>query len=212
MNDQTRIGNKKEPITMIQIGQKIDDLIDDFEFEVYQNEAIKKVSFPATKENGWFCCSILRTLPLSAPTELEETAEYYDQFKKEGAEILSSSTDTVFVHKAWHDNSPSIAKIAYPMVADPTARLCRYFGTYMEDVGLSLRGDLHHRPRRRSQSHGHPRQQYRTQRGRNSPQAPSSEFCTPASRRSLSGELETRQKNTQAGIGPGGENLGNSHA
>jgi len=30
MNDQTRIGNKKEPITMIQIGQKVDDLIDDF--------------------------------------------------------------------------------------------------------------------------------------------------------------------------------------
>src|SRR5262245_4513101 len=35
---------------------------------------------------------------------------------------------------------PSIAKIAYPMVADPTARLCRYFGTYIEDAGLCVRG------------------------------------------------------------------------
>ena len=26
------------------------------------------------------------------------------------------------------------------MVADPTAQLCRYFGTYIEAVGLSLRG------------------------------------------------------------------------
>jgi alkyl hydroperoxide reductase subunit AhpC len=30
---------------MIQIGQKIDDLIDDFEFEVYQNNEIKKDKF-----------------------------------------------------------------------------------------------------------------------------------------------------------------------
>jgi hypothetical protein len=28
---------------MIQIGQKIDDFIDDFEFEVYQNDEIRKV-------------------------------------------------------------------------------------------------------------------------------------------------------------------------
>lgn len=33
---------KKEQIAMIQIGQKIDDFIDDFEFEVYQNDEIKK--------------------------------------------------------------------------------------------------------------------------------------------------------------------------
>ncbi len=26
------------------------------------------------------------------------------------------------------------------MVDDPTAQLCRYFGTYIENVGLSLRG------------------------------------------------------------------------
>ena len=130
----------KEQIAMIQIGQKIDDFIDDFEFEVYQNNEIKKVKF-SNYEGKWL---VLLFYPADftfiCPTELEEAAEYYDKFKKEGAEILSVSTDTVFVHKAWHDNSPSIAKIAYPMVADPTARLCRYFGTYIEDAGLSCRG------------------------------------------------------------------------
>lgn len=74
------------------------------------------------------------------PTELEELALMYDQFTKEGAEIFSVSTDTVFVHKAWHDHSPAIAKIQFPMVADPTARLCKLFGTYIEQEGLSLRG------------------------------------------------------------------------
>ena len=121
---------------MIQIGQKIDD----FEVEVYQNEEIKKVKF-SNYQGKWL---VLLFYPADftfiCPTELEEAAEYYGEFKKEGAEILSVSTDTVFVHKAWHDNSPSIKKITYPMAADPTAQLCRYFGTYIEGVGLSLRG------------------------------------------------------------------------
>ncbi|MBR9703573.1 redoxin domain-containing protein, partial [Candidatus Woesearchaeota archaeon] len=74
------------------------------------------------------------------PTELEQAADMYADFKKEGAEIMSVSTDTAFVHKAWHDNSPSIGKIEYPMGADPTGKLCREFGTYIYDEGLSLRG------------------------------------------------------------------------
>lgn len=79
------------------------------------------------------------------PTELEEAAGLYPEFQKLGAEILSVSTDTVFVHKAWHDNSPAIKKVQFPMAADPTGNLCRTFGTYIEsgaDEGLSLRGSF----------------------------------------------------------------------
>ncbi len=79
------------------------------------------------------------------PTELEEMADLYAQFTKEGAEVLSVSTDTVFAHKAWHDNSPAIKKIQYPMVADPDGSLSMLFGTYIaegEDAGLSLRGSF----------------------------------------------------------------------
>ena len=125
---------------MIQIGQKIDDFIDDFEFEVYQNNEIKKVKLSSYQGKWLVLLFYPADFTFICPTELEEAAEYYDEFKMEGAEILSISTDTVFVHKAWHDNSPSIAKLAYPMVADPTARLYRYFGTYVEDIGLSLPG------------------------------------------------------------------------
>ena len=74
------------------------------------------------------------------PTELEELAHMYADFQKEGAEIMSVSTDTVFVHKAWHDNSPAIKTITFPMVADPTGELCQLFGTYISKEGLSLRG------------------------------------------------------------------------
>ena len=74
------------------------------------------------------------------PTELEELAMMYADFQKEGAEIFSVSTDTVFVHKAWHDNSPAIGKITFPMVADPTGDLAKLFGVYIPTEGLALRG------------------------------------------------------------------------
>lgn len=76
------------------------------------------------------------------PTELEELAGLYPDFQKENAEVFSVSTDTVFVHKAWHDNSPAIAKITFPMVADATGDLSKLFGTYIPSEGLSLRGSF----------------------------------------------------------------------
>lgn len=74
------------------------------------------------------------------PTELEEMAELYPEFKKINTEVISVSTDTVFVHKAWHDQSPAIKKIAFPMGADPTGGLCREMGVYIPSEGLALRG------------------------------------------------------------------------
>ena len=121
---------------MVKVGQKISD----FELDAYQNDDIKKIKLSDYK-NQWL---VLLFYPADftfiCPTELEEAAQYYDEFKKAGAEILSVSTDTVYVHKAWHDVSPAIKKIRFPMVADPAGKLCREFGTYLEEVGLSLRG------------------------------------------------------------------------
>ncbi|PIR94930.1 peroxiredoxin [Candidatus Falkowbacteria bacterium CG10_big_fil_rev_8_21_14_0_10_37_6] len=76
------------------------------------------------------------------PTELEEMAELYEKFQNENAEILSASTDTAFAHKAWHDNSPAIKKIKFPMLADPTGKLCKALGVYIQNEGLALRGSF----------------------------------------------------------------------
>ena len=64
----------------------------------------------------------------------------YDRFKAMGVEIYSVSTDTHFVHKAWHDTSESIRKINYPMLADPTGVLSRGFGVMIEEEGVAYRG------------------------------------------------------------------------
>lgn len=77
------------------------------------------------------------------PTELGELAQHYDEFRKLGAEIISVSTDTWFVHKAWHDHSETIKQITYPMLADPAQRVCRLYGTLIEDTGESLRATIY---------------------------------------------------------------------
>jgi len=121
---------------MIEIGQKVPD----FELDAFHDEKIKKIKL--SDYNGKWLVMIFYPADFTfvCPTELEEAADYYDEFKKLGAEILSISTDTAFVHKAWHDSSPAIKKIKFPMLSDPTGKLSRAFGTYMENDGCSLRG------------------------------------------------------------------------
>ena len=74
------------------------------------------------------------------PTELEDLADRYEDFKKIGCEIYSVSTDTHFTHMAWAQQSPAIGKVKYPMLADPNHAISRDFGVLIEEDGLSLRG------------------------------------------------------------------------
>ena len=123
---------------MSKIGQKVSDIAH-FEVEAFHQEKIEKINLADVK--SWL---VLLFYPADftfiCPTELEGAADNYEEFKKLGAEIMSVSTDTAFAHKAWHDNSPAIKKIEFPMIADPTGKLCRAFDTYIENEGLSLRG------------------------------------------------------------------------
>lgn len=120
----------------IKVGHKVPDL----SFEIFHKEEIKKVKI-SDYQGKWL---VLFFYPADftfvCPTELEEMAEHYSAFQKINTEVVSISTDTVFAHKAWHDSSPAIGKIDFPMGADPTGNLSNAFGTYIEEEGLSLRG------------------------------------------------------------------------
>lgn len=120
------------------VGQKVPDI----ELEAFHHGKTKKIK-PSDYKNKWLVMLFYPAdFTFVCPTELEEAAENYKQFKKENAEVVSISTDTVFVHKAWHDNSPAIKKIKYPMLADPAGKMCRALGTYLEDEGISLRATV----------------------------------------------------------------------
>ena len=74
------------------------------------------------------------------PTELGDVADHYAELQKLGVEVYSVSTDTHFVHKAWHDTSDTIAKIKYTMIGDPTWEVSNNFEVLRQDQGLANRG------------------------------------------------------------------------
>ncbi|WP_153503328.1 alkyl hydroperoxide reductase subunit C [Cumulibacter manganitolerans] len=73
------------------------------------------------------------------PTELADLADYYDELQKLGVEVYSVSTDTHFVHKAWHDTSAEIKKIEYYMLGDPNGVITNNFQNMREGQGLADR-------------------------------------------------------------------------
>jgi peroxiredoxin (alkyl hydroperoxide reductase subunit C) len=57
-----------------------------------------------------------------------------------GAELITVSTDTKFVHLAWQRDEGELAKVKYKMGSDPTGNVSRMFGVYDDGTGLALRG------------------------------------------------------------------------
>ena len=110
------------------------------ELDVYHKDEIGKLNLSSFLGKWVVLFFYPADFTFVCPTELEELAGLYKEFQKLNAEIVSVSTDTAFTHKAWHDNSPAIGKVEYPMAADHNGNLSRKLGIYVEEEGLSLRG------------------------------------------------------------------------
>ncbi len=114
--------------------------IPEFKVQAFQNGSFKTVSDKDVKGKWAIFFFYPADFTFVCPTELVDMAEKYAKLQEMGVEIYSVSTDTHFVHKAWHDTSDSIRKIKYPMLADPTGVLSRGFGVMIEEEGLAYRG------------------------------------------------------------------------
>ncbi|MDP3900058.1 MAG: redoxin domain-containing protein [bacterium] len=131
-----------ENISQISNTSLIDTLVPDITLEAFHENQIKKISLSDYRHKWLILFFYPGDFTFICPTELEEMAELYEQFRAEGAEALSVSVDSVYVHKAWYDHSPTIAKIKFPMLADPTGKLCQSLGVYLPNEGKALRGSF----------------------------------------------------------------------
>ena len=111
-----------------------------FEAEIYHEDATKKVKLADYKGKWVILFFYPADFTFVCPTELGDLADRYEELKNLNTEILSVSTDTVFVHKAWHEDSDTIKKIKFPMVADPTHEISCKYNVLIEEEGLALRG------------------------------------------------------------------------
>ena len=118
------------------IGRKVED----FKVQAYHNGEFVEVTQESLKGHWSVVVFYPADFTFVCPTELGELADNYEKFKEIGCEVYSVSTDTHFVHKAWADASDTIAKIKYPMLADPTGKLTRDFDVMIEEEGVALRG------------------------------------------------------------------------
>ena len=60
-----------------------------------------------------------------------------------GAEVLSVSVDSRFVHKMWQEQELSKmvpGGVPYPMLSDPGGKIGRVYGVYDEAGGVDIRG------------------------------------------------------------------------
>lgn len=111
-----------------------------FKTTAYHNGKFVDVSSEDLKGNWSVVFFYPADFTFVCPTELEDLAENYEEFKKLGVEIYSVSRDTHFSHKAWHDTSKAIGKVQFPMLGDPKGDIINNFEVMIEEEGLALRG------------------------------------------------------------------------
>ena len=118
---------------------KINNSAPEFQEEAFINNEIKKISLSDYKGKWVILFFYPGDFTFVCPTELEELAKHYHEIKELGAEVISVSTDSVYVHKAWHDSSPTIKQVKFPMLADRSMRVSKSYGTLIEETEDALR-------------------------------------------------------------------------
>lgn len=111
-----------------------------FTADAFHEEQVKKLSLADYKGKWVILFFYPKDFTFVCPTELGEMQDRYAKFKELGAEILSISTDTAEVHKAWHDTSETIKKIKFPMIADPNHEISWKYEVLIPEEGIALRG------------------------------------------------------------------------
>lgn len=69
-------------------------------------------------------------------SEMIALKEAQEEFKKEGAEVVGISGDSVFAHEVW---SKELGELNFPLLADANKRVAHQFGALNEVEGVSRR-------------------------------------------------------------------------
>lgn len=114
--------------------------VQEFSEKAYYNDEFIDISDQDFKGHWSVVCFYPADFSFVCPTELGDLQDQYAVLKGLDVEVYSVSTDTHFVHKAWHDHSDVINRIEYTMIGDPSHTLSRMFDVLDESTGLAQRG------------------------------------------------------------------------
>ncbi len=123
---------------------KIGDKVENFEFECYDpvKDSFSKFSLKESIESKKWTVLVYYPADFTfvCPTELSDLADYQDELKNMGVNVLSVSTDTKFVHMAWKKDEKLLENVKYYMASDPAGNLAKKLGIYDYNTGLTYRG------------------------------------------------------------------------
>ena len=118
---------------------RLGDKLPDFSLSAFQNNKNTKVVSSSYFGKWLVLVFYPGDFTFVCPTELVEFSQNIEIFEKLGAEVLSISIDTAFVHKAWHESSENLKHISFPMGSDPTGKICRQIGVFDEEKQTAMR-------------------------------------------------------------------------
>ncbi len=125
---------------ILRVGQQVPD----FKLETYDPVKADFSEFSLAAQKAAKKWTVLFFYPADftfvCATEFAALADQYEEFKKLGAEVMTVSTDTKFVHLAWQRDEKMLEQAKYPMGSDRTGDLSRLFGVYDGTSGNVLRG------------------------------------------------------------------------
>ena len=86
----------------------INKSIPEFKAEAYHQGEFKTITSDDVKGKWSIFLFYPADFTFVCPTELEDMEKYYAELQGLGVEVYAVSTDTHYVHKAWHDTSEAI--------------------------------------------------------------------------------------------------------
>ncbi|NQZ84158.1 MAG: peroxiredoxin [Nanoarchaeales archaeon] len=113
-----------------------------FKTEAYHNGEFRTVSLDDYKGKFVVLFFYPADFTFVCPTELEDMANNYEELQKMNVEVLSVSTDTHFVHAAWHNESPMIGKINFPMLGDANHEISTAYDVLRDGQGVADRATI----------------------------------------------------------------------
>ncbi|MFP4112543.1 MAG: peroxiredoxin [Candidatus Woesearchaeota archaeon] len=118
---------------------KIDYPAPDFFEKSFCEDEIKKISLSDFRGKWVVLFFYPADFTFVCPTELNELSKRYEELRDMNVEVISISTDSPYVHKAWKDSSHMIKNIQFPMLSDPTGKVSRAYDVMVEHEGFSQR-------------------------------------------------------------------------
>lgn len=127
---------KFKKLSNISINTKIENA---FPVVEYTNENSIIIDGKEYKDKWLVVFAYPKDFTFICPTEIKAFGDLNEDFEDLDAKVLSLSTDSEFVHRAWRMDNDLIKDVPFPLIADNNHSLSKELGIYNEEAGVAER-------------------------------------------------------------------------